>query len=79
LRQSLVKTSPPFKPRLTTPSVWFEFDVTNRKFVFKIDMGLIDVSPDASDYNAARGLINQPGDYSITHIYLDFTYKSNIW
>lgn len=50
-------------------------DMTGWRFAFAVDMAAINVPEDAEDYEDVKSVINQPGDYSISRLYLDFNSK----
>lgn len=49
----------------------------NWVFAFAVDMGRINLPKDSSEYDEVKQVINQPGDYSISRLYLDFNSRSS--
>ncbi|PGH15923.1 hypothetical protein AJ79_02090 [Helicocarpus griseus UAMH5409] len=47
-------------------------DVTGWVLAFSVDIAAVNVPEDSDDYQNATSVINQPGDYSISRLYLDF-------
>ncbi|KZF24923.1 hypothetical protein L228DRAFT_280214 [Xylona heveae TC161] len=63
-----------------TVSVWDDdlddftddIDMTGWVFAFGVSMGAINVDEGTEEHKEIRSVINQPGDYSILRLYLDF-------
>jgi hypothetical protein len=52
-------------------------DIKDWDFAFSIDISSINMDPNSPEYDAVKNVIHQPGDYSITRLYLDFNSRSS--
>jgi hypothetical protein len=49
-----------------------DIDMAGWVFAFGVSLGSINLDDGTDESNEIRGVINQPGDYSISRLYLDF-------
>jgi hypothetical protein len=49
--------------------------MTDWVFAFAVNMGSAEVTQGTDEYDQAASALNQPGDYSIKRLYLDFSCK----
>jgi hypothetical protein len=47
-------------------------DMKDWKFAFEVDFSTLDVPPSSEEHKQAKERLNQPGDYSISRLFLDF-------